>query len=62
MNFALTKEEVIRLESWKKAIKEIYGEYGDFQYRFRPNGIGVEVTVWSYRANTEIDLTDVSKW
>jgi hypothetical protein len=52
-----------KLKKWQDAIKLIYGEYGNFEYRFSSGGgIGLVVKVYSELAEAEIDLTDVSKW
>ena len=62
MVFELDKEQEEKLEEWKKAIKLIYDEFGLYEYKFTPNGIGVSIKVYSLLAKTEIDLTDVNKW
>lgn len=62
MKFELDKKQKEKLKKWQDAIKEIYGEYGHFEYRFRPSGIGDGVRVYSDLAKTEIDLTDVESW
>ena len=62
MRFGLTEKEDAILLKWKDAIKLIYGEYGTFEYVFRPNGIGVVKRVYSDLTDTEIDLTDIDSW
>ena len=62
MRFELDEDELKKLNRWKEGIKIVYGEYGDFEFRFRPNEIGVHIIVWSDLAKTSLDLTDVSKW
>lgn len=62
MEFKISAEQEKKLKKWQNAIKEIYGEYGNFEFRFRPTGIDDAITVWSDLAKTSIDLTDVSKW
>jgi hypothetical protein len=62
MKFELSEEQITKLEEWKKAIKIVHGEYGLFTYSFSPNGIGVEVEVYSDVANTTLDLTELDKW
>lgn len=63
MNFYIDKDQVKKLKEWQAAIKLIYGEYGNFEYRFSSGGgIGMCVRVYSELAEAEIDLTDVSKW
>jgi len=60
--FTLSDKQEKQLKKWQDAIKTIHGEYGNFEYRFRPTGIGDAVYVWSELANVQIDLTDENSW
>jgi hypothetical protein len=60
--FTLDEDQVKKLEEWQSHIKAIYGQYGDYEYKFTSNGIGQIVEVYSELANTTLDLTDVEKW
>ena len=60
--FTIDEDQVNKLEEWQSHIKAIYGQYGDYEYRFSSNGIGQIVTVYSELADIELDLTDVDKW
>lgn len=61
--FYLDSDEQKKLDNWKEAIKEVFNEYGNYEYRFSSGGgIGQVITVHSSVANKELDLTDVSKW
>lgn len=63
MVFEIDEDQAKKLKEWKDAIKLIYGDYGNFEYRFSSGGgIGMCVRVYSELAEAEIDLTDVSKW
>ena len=62
MKFDLSEEQITKLEEWKKAIKIVHGEYGLFTYSFSPNGIGMEVEVYSHAAKATLDLTELDKW
>jgi hypothetical protein len=63
MTFEIDEDQMKKLKKWQDAIKLIYGEYGNFEYRFSSGGgIGLVVKVYSELAEAEIDLTDVSKW
>tara|TARA_R110000772_G_scaffold5691_2_gene20351 strand:- start:8864 stop:9052 length:189 start_codon:yes stop_codon:yes gene_type:complete len=62
MKFELNEKQLKKLKKWQNAIKEVFGEYGNFEYRFTPCGIGDGVAVWSELAQKEIDLTDVDSW
>jgi hypothetical protein len=60
--FSLEEDQEIRLKEWQEAIKKIYGEYGLYEYKFTPYGMGTGIKVWSDLAKTELDLSDVDKW
>jgi hypothetical protein len=62
INFSIKGKELEKLEKWKKNIKGVYGEHGDFDYRFVPTDIGYCVYVYSHLADHEIDLTDYDSW
>lgn len=61
-NFTLDEDQVVKLEEWQGHIKAIYGEYGNYEFRFKPTGIGDGVEVYSDLANITLNLTDVEKW
>lgn len=60
MSFKLSAEQVKKLEEWQGHIKAIYGEYGHYKYIFESSGgLGFyDVKVYSFLANTSLDLTD----
>jgi hypothetical protein len=60
--FTLNDKQEQHLKEWQEAIFTIYGEYGNFEYRFRPTGIGDGVKVWSDLAKYSINLTDTDSW
>ena len=60
--FTLDEGQVKKLEEWQEHIKAIYGNYGQYEYRFSNNGIGQIVSVYSDLADIELDLTDVDSW
>lgn len=60
--FTLDEDQVKKLEEWQSHIKAIYGQYGDYEYKFTSNGIGQIVEVYSGLADVTLDLTDVDKW
>ena len=62
MKFELNKDQVEELNKWQAAIKEIYGEYGLYDYKFTPYGIGNGVSVYSHLAKKELDLTHSEDW
>lgn len=61
-SFDLDDDQAAKLEKWTDALKEIYGEVGTLEFRFKPMGIGTCAEVYSENANASISLTDVSKW
>ena len=60
--FKLDRDQVKQLKKWQKAIKHVHGKYGTFEYKFTPTALCTTVKVYSKLTNTEIDLTDTSKW
>jgi|LakMenEpi03Aug12_release.lakeMendotaPanAssembly.Ray.scaffolds.fasta_scaffold626337_2 hypothetical protein len=62
MSFTIDPDQVKKLKKWQGHIKAVYGEYGDYEYRFTSSGIGPIVIVYSELAKVELDLTDVSTW
>jgi hypothetical protein len=60
MVFKLSPEQVKKLEEWQGHIKAIYGEYGHYKYIFESGGgLGFyDVKVYSYLANTSLELTE----
>ena len=62
MQFNLDEEQVAKLKEWQEKIKEVFGEYGHYDFIFTPYGMGTGVKVRSHLTKTELDLTDVDKW
>ena len=62
MQFNLDGEQVAKLKEWQEKIKEVFGEYGHYDFIFTPYGMGTGVKVRSHLTKTELDLTDVDKW
>ena len=62
MKFELTKSQIDKLEDWQQFIKEEFGSYGEFEYRFTPTGIGCYVEVYSKILNRTLNLTEVENW
>ena len=58
MIFEMSPTQKEKLEEWKESIKKVYGQKGNFEYTFKPNGIGYSITVYSELANFELDLTE----
>jgi len=60
--FLLSEKQEIKLNEWKKSIKEEFGKYGKYDYIFSPTGIGNSVKVYSHINKKTIDLTEVENW
>lgn len=61
--WTLSDKEYEDIEAWKESIKEVFGSYGNFEYRFSSGGgIGTVVKVYSELAKIERDFTDVDSW
>jgi hypothetical protein len=61
INFKLDEDQEKRLKDWQDKIKELFGEYGHYDYTFTPYGMGTDVKVLSHLTKTELDLSDVDK-
>jgi hypothetical protein len=62
MEFSLNEKELAALKEWQEKIKDLFGEYGLYTYKFMPTGIGTAITVYSHNTKTELDLTDLDSW
>ena len=49
-------------EEWLSHLKARYGEYGTVTWKITSTGIGEVISVYSKRADVELDLTDVDSW
>ena len=62
MEFKLTEKQELQIKAWQEHIKEIYGEYGNYEYRFTPAGIGDGLYVYSKLAKIGKDFSNVEDW
>jgi len=58
MIFEMSLTQKQKLEEWQEAIQKVYGKRGNYEFTFKPNGIGYSVVVYSELANFEFDLTE----
>jgi hypothetical protein len=58
----LNDKEQAKYEEWIGHIKALYGEVGLLTWKYTPNGIGMELSVFSHLAKAELELTDVESW
>lgn len=62
MKFEMSETQKQKLDDWQDAIRKVYGREGEFQYIFKPNGVGYSISVYSELANFELDLTEPENW
>lgn len=62
ISFELNDKQQEKFDQWKSHIKGLYGEYGQFTWNITPTGIGEGISVYSHKADVELDLTDVDSW
>ena len=47
MKFEMSETQRLKLEEWQEAISKVYGRKGDFEFTFKPNGVGYSISVYS---------------
>jgi hypothetical protein len=62
MKFEMSETQQLKLEEWQEAIGKVYGRKGDFEFTFKPNGMGYSISVYSELANFELDLNENENW
>jgi hypothetical protein len=62
MKFEMSETQQLKLEEWQEAIGKVYGKKGDFEFTFKPNGMGYSISVYSELANFELDLNENENW
>lgn len=62
MEFKLTEKQELQIKKWQEHIKEVFGEYGTYEYRFTPTGIGNGLYVYSRIAEVGKDFSNVEDW
>jgi hypothetical protein len=60
--FSLNEKQMVLLTEWQEKIKDIFGEYGHYDYKFTPYGMGTGLIVKSHLTGTELDLSMVEDW
>ena len=61
-NFKLTERQIKELKEWQEKIKDLFGEYGQYDYTFTPYGMGVGVEVKSHKTGTILNISHVEDW
>lgn len=62
MIFELTARQEKELKEWQEKIKDLYGEYGTYTFKFTPTGIGNGVVVYSHLTKLELDISHQEVW
>lgn len=62
MKFDITPQQEEKLQVFQDAVKTIHGSYGFYDYTFTPNGVGIQIKVFSHLANAWLDLTETELW
>lgn len=62
MIFELTARQEKELKEWQEKIKDLYGEYGTYTFKFTPTGIGNGVVVYSHLTKLELDISHEEEW
>ena len=61
-SFTLTERQERELQEWQAKIKELFGEYGHYDYTFTPYGMGMGVVVKSHKTGTTLDISHEEDW
>ena len=61
-SFTLNERQEAELQEWQAKIKELYGNYGHYDYTFTPYGMGTGLVVRSHLTRTTLDLTHEEDW
>lgn len=61
-SFTLSKRQEAELKEWQAKIKELYGNYGHYDYTFTPFGMGTGLVVRSHLTGTTLDISHEEDW
>lgn len=62
MKFELDETQLAKLKDWQAKIKKKHGQYGLFDFKFTPFGMGTGVEVYSHQTKKSLDLSEVKNW
>lgn len=62
MTFELDELQLKDLKEWQEKIKDLFGEYGSFEYTFIPTGIGDKVLIKSSLTGLILDVSHEERW
>lgn len=62
LKFELSEGQHKRFKEWMQEIREKHGNYGEFEFRFTPTGIGVGLEIYSHNEKKALDFTEYETW
>ena len=62
IKMTLNDKQEAKYQEWIKAVKVLYGEVGQTEWTISNNGLGYNISVYSFLADVTLDLTDVDSW
>lgn len=62
INITLNDKQEAKYQEWLQAIKVLYSQYGKIEWTVSSSGIGQEISVYSIKADSTLDLTDIDEW
>jgi len=58
MIFEMTKQQKDKLDQWQENIEKVHGEKGKFEYTFKANGKGYDISVFCELSKLSLELVD----
>lgn len=62
INILLNDKQEAQYQEWIKAIKVLYNNVGEIEWTISNNGLGYNILVYSIKADSTLDLTDIDEW
>jgi hypothetical protein len=56
MIFEMTKQQKDKLDQWQDNIEKVHGEKGKFEYTFKANGKGYDISVFCELSKLSLEL------
>jgi hypothetical protein len=54
----MTKQQKDKLDQWQDNIEKVHGEKGKFEYTFKANGKGYDISVFCELSKLSLELVD----
>ena len=58
MIFEMTKQQKDKLDQWQENIEKVHCEKGKFEYTFKANGKGYDISVFCELSKLSLELVD----